>query len=35
MPADQKQQQIEMLRKAEEEMLKGVNVKMLRELGKI
>ena len=35
MPADQKQQQIEMLRKAEEDMLKGVNVKMLRELGKI
>jgi hypothetical protein len=35
MPADQKQQQIEMLRQAEEEMLKGVNVKMLRELGKI
>jgi len=35
MPADQKQQQITMLRKAEEDMLKAVDVKKLRELGKI
>jgi hypothetical protein len=35
MPADQKQQQITMLRQAEEEMLKAVDVKKLRELGKI
>jgi hypothetical protein len=35
MPADEKERQIKILRGAEEEMLKGVNVKMLRELGKI
>lgn len=35
MPADQKQQQITMLRQAEEEMLKAVDVKKLREMGKI
>jgi hypothetical protein len=35
MPADEKQRQIEILRNAEEQMLKGVDVKKLRELGKI
>ena len=35
MPSDQKQQQIEILHKAEEDMLKSVDVKMLRQLGKI
>jgi hypothetical protein len=35
MPADEKQRQIEILRNAEEQMLQGVDVKKLRELGKI
>jgi hypothetical protein len=35
MPADEKQRQIEILRNAEEEMLKSVDVKKLRELGKL
>jgi hypothetical protein len=35
MPADEKQRQIEILRNAEEEMLKAVDVKKLRELGKL
>jgi hypothetical protein len=35
MPADEKQRQIEILRNAEEQMLQGVNVKKLRELGKL
>jgi hypothetical protein len=35
MPADEKERQIKILRDAEEQMLQGVNVKKLRELGKI
>ena len=35
MPADEKERQIKILRDAEEQMLKGVDVKKLRELGKI
>jgi hypothetical protein len=35
MPADEKTRQIKILRNAEEEMLKGVDVKKLRELGKL
>jgi hypothetical protein len=35
LPADEKQRQITILRNAEEEMLKGVDVKMLRQLGKL
>lgn len=35
MPADEKERQIKLLRDAEEQMLQGVDVKKLRELGKI
>jgi hypothetical protein len=35
MPADQKRDQIAQLRQAEQDMLKGIDVKKLRELGKI
>ena len=35
MPADEKQKQIQILRKVEEDMLKGINVKQLREFGMI
>jgi hypothetical protein len=35
MPSDEKERQIKILRDAEEQMLKGVDVKKLRELGKI
>jgi hypothetical protein len=35
MPADEKQKQIQILRKVEEDLLKGVNVKQLREFGMI
>ena len=35
MPADEKQRQIEVMRQAEANMLKGVNVKRLREIGMI
>jgi len=35
MPADEKREQLKMLREAENEMLKGVDVKALRQLGKI
>ena len=35
MPADQKQEQLKSLRETEEAVLKGVNVKALREMGKL
>jgi hypothetical protein len=35
MPADEKQKQIQILRQVEEDLLKGVNVKQLREFGMV